>query len=67
MAMYRFVRFSALELHALRRYPGSRQIDRQNDRQKHQQIPYAFAAHAHRGIKYDLVSVLQSYLTWMFY
>jgi len=33
MALYPFVHVSALELHALSRYPGNRQ----NDRQKHQQ------------------------------
>ena len=33
MALYPFVHVSALELHALSRYPSNRQ----NDRQKHQQ------------------------------
>ena len=45
MALYPFVHVSALELHTLSRYPGNRQTDRNTNR-----LPYAFAAHAHRGI-----------------
>jgi len=37
MALYPFVHVSALELHALSRYPGNRQNDRMTGRQKHQQ------------------------------
>jgi len=37
---------SALELHALSRYPGNRQNDRMTDRNTNR-LPYAFAAHAH--------------------
>ena len=40
---------SALELHALSRYPGNRQNDRMTDRNTNR-LPYTFAAHAHRGI-----------------
>jgi len=35
MALYPFVNVSALELHALSRYPGNRQNERMTDRQKH--------------------------------
>jgi len=45
MALYPFVHVSALELHALSRYPRNRQNDRNTNRP-----PYAFAAHAHQGI-----------------
>ena len=46
MALYPFVHVSALELHALSRYPVT---DRMTDRNTNR-LPYAFAAHAHRGI-----------------
>ena len=49
MALYPFVHVSALELHALSRYPGNRQNDRMTDRNTNR-LPYAFTAHAHRGI-----------------
>jgi len=47
--LYPFVHVSVLELHALSHYPGNRQNDRQTDRNTNR-LPYAFAAHAHRGI-----------------
>jgi len=53
MALYPFVHVSALELHALSRYPGNRQ----NDRQKHQQTTVCLGcACAPRHNNWDIAS-----------
>ena len=48
MALYPFARTLALKLHALSRYPGNRQTERQTDTQTDYRMPSL--VHVHRGI-----------------